>query len=344
MNSEPVVFLICDKSKARRQVAARLRQLGYGTEAFKSMEEFRERPFTPDAGCLVLFLADPDGDLDWLRSAGPGHPLAGQGHWPVVAVAAEADVETAVAAMKNGAFDFLLESCTDRRLSGAINEAFAHDAVCRRRIAEVQSAARRMEKLAPTLREVLDLLLLGRTNREIADELKLSERAIEDRRARIMRTMKVHTVVALVRQALLAEGVTARRGCESTHVQDNDAAMKHGDGRAFAETVFSAHFAVLRKLCRVETFTRRRPRGTRLRVAGKTSASAPIDGAIPPARSPAQARSVRPTATRRFPRRRRTGAGGRRANLPAPAQQHDGAGDRGEKSGYACQWRTPGRR
>ena len=62
---------------------------------------------------MLLFLTDPDGELQWLKEAGPS-----DGHWPVVALAADADVETAVRAMKNGAFDFLLESCGDRRLSG----------------------------------------------------------------------------------------------------------------------------------------------------------------------------------------------------------------------------------
>jgi FixJ family two-component response regulator len=225
MDAEPVVFLVCDKSKARRHLAARLNQLGHEAETFKSMEEFHARPFPAEGGCVVQFLSDPDGDLDWLRTAGPCDV-----HWPVVAIAAEADVETAVRAMKNGVFDFLLESCPDRRLSLAVKEAIRQDAVCRRQIAEVQSARRRMEKLAPALRDVLQLLLRGRSNREIAEELKLSERAIEDRRARIMRTMKVRTVVALVRQVLLAdrvtaEEVTAGRGCDGAPSGCRDGAL-----------------------------------------------------------------------------------------------------------------------
>jgi FixJ family two-component response regulator len=204
MDAEPAVFLVCDRSKTRRQLAARLRQLGFDAETYRSMEQFHARPFPADAGCVVLFLSGADSDLDWLRAS-----AARDGHWPVVAIAAEADVETAVKAMKDGACDFLLESCSNRRFSAAIEEALRWDAARRRHIAAVQSARRRMEQLPPSLREVLDLLLKGRSNREVAGELNLSERTIEDRRARIMRAMKARTVVALVRQVLLAEAGTA---------------------------------------------------------------------------------------------------------------------------------------
>jgi FixJ family two-component response regulator len=206
MDAEPVVFLICDNSKTRRQLAARIKLLGYEALPYKSPEEFQERTFATDAGCVVLFLTDPDGELMWLKQAGPS-----DGHWPVVAVAADAEVETAVRAMKNGAFDFLLESCPDRRLSTAIDEAFSRDALQRRQIATVQSIRRRLDQLPPPLRAVLDLVVKGKSNREIADELHLSERAIEDRRSKLMRAMKARSLVSLVRQTLLAEGVAARR-------------------------------------------------------------------------------------------------------------------------------------
>jgi FixJ family two-component response regulator len=207
-DAEPVVFLICDNSKTRRQFATRLKLLGYEAQLYNSADEFQKRSFGTDAGCVLVFLTDPDGELQWLKEAGPC-----DGHWPVIALAADADVETAVRAMKNGAFDFLLESCGDRRLSAAIDEAFARDAVCRRQTATVQSIRRRMEQLPPSLRQVLDLLLKGKSNREIADELDLSERAIEDRRAKLMQAMKARSLVSLVRQALLAEGVMVKRGC-----------------------------------------------------------------------------------------------------------------------------------
>jgi len=206
MAAEPVVFLVSDKSKTRRQLAARLQQLGFDVQPFSSTEEFQERSFPTDAGCILLCLSDPD-DLDWLKQSG-----ANESHWPLVAVAADADVETAVRAMKSGAFDFLLESCGDRRLEAAIDEAFRWDALQRRQIATAQSIRRRLRQLAPPLRDVLELLVKGKSNREIAEELELSVRAIEDRRAKLMRTMKARSLAALVRQALLADGMAGRCG------------------------------------------------------------------------------------------------------------------------------------
>jgi two-component system, LuxR family, response regulator FixJ len=206
MDDQPVIFLVCDKSQTRRHMAARLKQLGYQTLPFSSMEEFQDRSLPTEAGCLVLCISDAESDLAWLKEL-----AANDGHWPVVAFAAEADVEMAVRAMKHGAFDFLLESCGDRRLAEAIDEAIRHDAVSRRHTATVQSIRRRMRQLAPPLRDVLEFLLKGKANREIAAELGLSERTIEDRRAKLMRAMNAPSLVALVRQALLAEGVATRR-------------------------------------------------------------------------------------------------------------------------------------
>jgi FixJ family two-component response regulator len=114
-------------------------------------------------------------------------------------------VETAVLAMKRGACDFLLETCGDGRLRAAVNEAFCRDAEQRRRMAQVQSIRRRLNQLTPPLRDVLDLLLKGKSNREIAEALGKSVRAIEVRRAKLMQAMKARTLAALVRQTLMAD-------------------------------------------------------------------------------------------------------------------------------------------
>ena len=210
MDDQPVIFLVCDKSQTRRRIAARLKQLGFNAQAFGSTDEFHKHSRPTDAGCVVLCMSDADGNLAWLEETG-----ASEGHWPVVAIAADADVEMAVSAMKLGAFDFLLESCGDRRLAEAIEEATRFDADCRRETSMVQSIRRRMGQLAAPHRDVLELLLAGKANREIAEELGVSERTVEDRRAKLMRTMKAGSLVTLLRQAILAEGATTRNGCGS---------------------------------------------------------------------------------------------------------------------------------
>ncbi len=202
MGVEAVVFVISGDSKVRRSLALRLKQLGCDGRLSHSLQDFQRNSSPHDAGCILLHVAHADTDLAWLSTLGEQ-----ECHWPVIGIAAKADVETAVLAMKRGAFDFLLETCSDRRLRAAVDEAFAWDAVWRQHIAHVQSIRRRLKQLATPLRDVLDLLLKGWSNREIADVLGLAVRTIEVRRAKVMHTMKARTLVALARQALVAQGV-----------------------------------------------------------------------------------------------------------------------------------------
>ena len=206
MDDEPVVFVISGDSKARRNLALRLKQLGCDVRLCHSPENFQQKSSPRDAGCVLFYMAHADIDLEWLAALGPR-----EHHWPVIGIAAEADVETAVLAMKWGAFDFLLETCNDQRLRAAVDDAIRWDAAQRRLIAHAQSIRRRLKQLAQPLRDVLDLLLQGKSNREIADELELSVRSIEVRRAKVMRTMRARTLATLVRQTLLVQGAGSLR-------------------------------------------------------------------------------------------------------------------------------------
>jgi len=201
MDVEPVVFVISGDSKARRNLSLRLKQLGCDLRLCHSPEDFQQNSSPHDAGCILLHVAHAEIDLDWLTTLGQR-----EDHWPVIGIVAEADVETAVLAMKRGAFDFLLETCSDQRLWAVVEEAFRWDDDRRERIARVQSIRRRLKHLTPPLCDVLELLLQGKSNRAIADELGLSVRTIEVRRAKVMETMKARTLAALLRQTFLVLG------------------------------------------------------------------------------------------------------------------------------------------
>jgi len=146
----------------------------------------------------------PAADLELLRRLGP------DGHWPVVAVSDRASVATAVRAMKLGAWDFLEASCPDRRLAKVLKEAFCWEAEHRRRITLVARTRRRLALLNDGCRQVLEMLVDGRSNRQMAEELALSVRAVEERRAKVMHTMRARSLAELVRLFLLADG--AERG------------------------------------------------------------------------------------------------------------------------------------
>jgi two-component system, LuxR family, response regulator FixJ len=219
---EEAVFVIAGDSKTRRNLSVRLKQLDRQFRLCRSPEEFQQGSSPQDAGCVLIHLAHVDFDLDWLMTLGRH-----EDHWPVIAITAEADVESAVLAMKRGAFDFLLETCDDLRLRSAIDEAIRWDAARRKEIAQVQAIRRRMKMLAPPLRDVIALLLDGKSNREIAHALGLCVRAIEARRAKVMKVMRARSLAGLVRQALMAReaGPIFSRSASDIASQDDRGAL-----------------------------------------------------------------------------------------------------------------------
>lgn len=167
-------------------------------ETFPSAAEFLAayRPDRP--GCLVL-AAEMRGmsGLELQRKL-----IHDKIALPVVFVTARGNVATAVEAMRMGAVNFLEKPVQEQQLWDSIRKALDLDAQNRRRLARRQLAEERLAKLTPGEREVLNLILEGKMNKEIAAELHLSTRTIEDRRAKLMKKMNAQCVAELVQLVL----------------------------------------------------------------------------------------------------------------------------------------------
>ncbi len=146
-------------------------------ETFSSSAEFLAGFNPRRAGCLVLDVAMPGmSGLELQRKL--IHDKVGL---PVIFVTGHANVPMAVEAMQLGAVDFLEKPIPEQKLWDSIRKAFELDTQNRRRRARRQAADERLGRLTPGEREVLNLILEGKMNKEIAAELSLSTRTVEDR-------------------------------------------------------------------------------------------------------------------------------------------------------------------
>lgn len=196
----PTVFVVDDDDGVRAAVASAGGLLGQPVRAFASAAEFLAE-YTPDQpGCLVLDVKMPGmTGLELQRKlADDGATL------PVVMISGHADVRIAVEAMTLGAVTLLEKPFSLEELLTQIRKALDKDAAERAARGKVDDVRARLAALTPKEREVLDHVTAGRTNREIADTLGLSVRAVEDRRARLMRKMGVTSLAELI--ALAAKG------------------------------------------------------------------------------------------------------------------------------------------
>jgi FixJ family two-component response regulator len=117
---------------------------------------------------------------------------------PVIFVAAQANVSTAVAAMKNGATEFLEKPVDRKTLLDRVEQALALDAEWRRQDSDYAALARRINQLSERERETLELIHAGESNKSMANKLFISERAIEMRRAAIMKKLRVGSMAEMV--------------------------------------------------------------------------------------------------------------------------------------------------
>jgi RNA polymerase sigma factor (sigma-70 family) len=194
------VFIVDDDPGVRDSLAMLLELKGFHTRTYDSAEQFlaRYRPEWP--GCLVLDL----------RMAGMGGlalqaELARRGvRLPIIIVTAHGDVAAARTALRAGAVDFIEKPIDNELLLAAITGALEHDARSRDHAATQAGIAERLARLTAREREVLEMVVEGRHNREIAAALAISPRTVEVYKSRLMEKLQVRRVPELVKLVLEA--------------------------------------------------------------------------------------------------------------------------------------------
>jgi FixJ family two-component response regulator len=201
----PTVFVVDDYAPVRSSISRLLRAAGFVVAAFASAQDFLAQYDPGVWGCLVLDLAMPalNGlDLqDILAKAGS--------LLPIIFLTGTADIPKSVQAMKHGASDFLTKPVNDQELLAAVRVAIEKNRALRREEAELSEIRGRLDTLTPREREVLEYVVAGKLNKQIAGDLGTVEQTVKIHRAHVMQKMRVRSVAELVRLAQRC-GISAR--------------------------------------------------------------------------------------------------------------------------------------
>jgi FixJ family two-component response regulator len=194
---ENLVFVVEDDASMRTALKNLLRSVGLEAQLFSTADEFlkSERPVVPS--CLILDVRLPGlSGLDLQRELAAAHI-----HIPIIFITAHGDIPMSVRAMKAGAVEFLTKPFRDQDLLDAIQVSLAQDRVRRRKENESAELNKRFQSLTSRERELLPLVVSGRSNKEIASEIGTSEITVKVHRGNVMRKMHAASFADLVRMA-----------------------------------------------------------------------------------------------------------------------------------------------
>jgi len=197
----PVVFVVDDEAAMRDSLRWLIESSGLRVETYGDAKTFLDaiRPEVP--GCLVLDVRMPG-----LSGLDLQAELAHRGiRLPTIVITGHAEVQMAVQAVKAGAIDFIEKPFSDQLLLDRVRQGIEidrQDRIARSRRAEI---VRRLGLLTHREREVLDLVVGGKANKEIAALLGLSPKTVEVHRSHVMEKMEASSVAELVRLTLVAQ-------------------------------------------------------------------------------------------------------------------------------------------
>ena len=206
----PTVVVIDDDEAIRDALAGLFASIGIAVTEFGSIDAYLDAPPTKGATCLVLDIRLPGrSGIEYMED------LARVGkNRAIVCISGHADVAISVRAMKAGAVEFLVKPVREQDLLDAVQRAFEYDLQQRTLRERVASVVTRYDTLTARERLVMEQILAGRLNRQIAEHLGIAEATVKLHRGKVMRKMATGSLVELVRAADLIAASTGHPSSE----------------------------------------------------------------------------------------------------------------------------------
>lgn len=195
-----VVFLIDDDASVRKGVSRLLRSAGYNSEAFGSASDFLAREQHPGPACVVVDVRMPGINGMDLQNV----LIQRRREEQLVFITGHGNISMCAQAMKAGAVDFLPKPFRANELLECVERALARAAEQRRRSIEKAAARRLLDLLTPREFEVMQLVVTGMLNKQIASELGTAEKTVKVHRGRVMKKLGIASVAELVRLVEMA--------------------------------------------------------------------------------------------------------------------------------------------
>jgi FixJ family two-component response regulator len=191
------VHVVDDDAAWRKSVARLLSAAGYRVALYEVAEHFLESANTDEPGCILLDMRMPGlTGLQLQRRLAEARNLL-----PIIFLSGHGDIPTSVVAMKAGAEDFLTKPVATEILLDAVEHAIARNRSDRSKRAQLDNLRSRLGSLTPTERRVLMLVVRGKLNKQIADELGTAVRTIKWHRRNLMQKLQFNSLAELVSMA-----------------------------------------------------------------------------------------------------------------------------------------------
>jgi len=195
--SDAIIAIVDDDPSVRRGLQRLIRSVGWKVETFASAQEFLTRPRTEAPSCVALDLQLPGlSGLDLQKRMAEARLET-----PIVFLTGHGNIPASVQAMKAGAIEFLTKPVDEQDLLKAIQEAIKRDRRQRQEHVEMRELRERYESLTAREQEVMQQVISGLLNKQIAAELQITEDTVKFHRGHIMRKMRADSLAGLVRMA-----------------------------------------------------------------------------------------------------------------------------------------------